>query len=138
MKHRLLVLVAAAATPPIALAGVKSGLMSATPSLPLWYLLLAAPFWEEMLFRGVLHRRLLGFGWGVRSQVGLSAANWLASCCFVLAHLPFQGWRAVAVLLPSLILGLQFEGTGRLFPCILLHAWFNLSWMLAARFCGGW
>ena len=134
----MLLLVAAAAAPPVALAGVKAGLVPTNNSLPLWYLLLAAPFWEEMLFRGGLQRWLLGFDWGARHKAGLSAANVLASCCFALAHLPFQGWLAVAVLLPSLVLGLQLERGGRLLPCILLHAWFNLSWIMAARFWCNW
>ncbi len=119
------------ASPLVALAGVKSGLLLRSPAVPLWYLLLVAPFWEEAFFRGGLQSFLLERSVGNYSFLRISSANAATAVCFAAAHLPFQGLAATAVLLPSLLLGWLFERTRRVFPCVLLHCWFNLSWLLA-------
>ncbi|NJD37023.1 MAG: JDVT-CTERM system CAAX-type protease [Geobacter sp.] len=124
----------AVAAPPVALAGVTSGLLPPSASIPLWYLLLAAPFWEEAFFRGVLQQRMLDHPWGSRRCAGLGLSNWLTGCFFVLVHLPFQGWRALAIILPALALGRLFEQTRQILPCVLMHSWFNLSWLMILQF----
>jgi membrane protease YdiL (CAAX protease family) len=132
MSQQVLLLIAAA--PLVALAGVRSGLLPHASSIPFWYLLLAAPFWEEALFRGGLQQHLLTRSWGNRPLLMFSLANWLTSICFILAHLPFQAGRSLTVLIPSLVLGWLFERTNRVLPCMLLHSWFNLCWLSAASF----
>jgi len=131
MRIRVALLMMAA--PLAALAGVKGGLLPRTTAVPLWYLLLAAPFWEEALFRRGLQYRLLVYPWTAQPLLGLSRANWLTSCCFAAMHIPWQGTASVTILIPSLALGWLFERKNLLFPCVLLHAWFNLSWLLAGR-----
>ena len=124
---------AVAAAPFIAYAGISAWLLGRTPSVPLWYLLLAAPFWEEAFFRGVVQYYLMGRPLGHHLFLRLTGANWIASGCFVAVHLPFRGVSALGVLLPALVLGWLFERTGRVLPCIILHGWFNLSWLMAGR-----
>jgi len=75
-----------------------------------------APLFEETLFRGVL-LPVLGARWGV-------AAGLLASALtFALAHL------SLGELAPLLVLGLGLGWlrlrTGRLAPCVLMHAFWN-------------
>lgn len=128
-QEALLVVMAA---PLVAVAGVQSGVLTQTPAAPLWYLLLAAPIWEELLFRRGLQQRLQQLSWGSRYLVRLTLATWLTGAVFVLAHLPFQGVHSLVVLLPALVLGRLFEQTGQVLPCIALHSWFNLCWLAAA------
>lgn len=136
MNLRIRVALLLMAAPLAALAGVKCGLLPRTTAVPHWYLLLAAPFWEEALFRRGLQYRLLAYLWTEQPLLGLSRANWLTSFCFAAVHIPWQGAASVAILIPSLALGWLFERTNLLFPCVLLHAWFNLSWLLVSRYCG--
>ncbi len=128
-QEALLVVMAA---PLVAVAGVQSGVLTQTPAAPLWYLLLAAPIWEELLFRRGLQERLLRFSWGSRRLLQFSLPAWIVGCVFVLAHLPFQGVHSLLVLLPALVLGRLFEHTGQVLLCIALHSWFNLCWLLVA------
>jgi len=121
------------AAPLIALIAVQGGLLSSSLTVPAWYLLLAAPFWEEWLFRGALQRRLQDRHWSGRKLAGISLSNGLTGSVFVLAHLPFQGTKALLILIPALALGRIFEQTDRIIACILLHGWFNLCWMLATQ-----
>ncbi|CAH2032117.1 JDVT-CTERM system glutamic-type intramembrane protease MrtJ [Trichlorobacter ammonificans] len=118
---------------PVAAVALHAGLVPRFSPVPLWYLLIAAPLWEELFFRGVIQRRLHETSRGSRHIAGLSTANWLTSLLFMMAHLPFHGISAAATLAPSLALGRQFEQYRHLVPCILLHGWFNLSWLLLAR-----
>jgi membrane protease YdiL (CAAX protease family) len=122
-----------ALAPPVALGGMSAGLLPRSPAIPLWYLLLAAPLWEESFFRGILQQYLMGRPAGCRRFMGFSLANWTAGCCFSAVHLPFQGIHALGILLPALALGWLFERTARILPCVLLHGWFNLSWLIAGR-----
>ena len=50
MTMRLKVALLLMAAPLAALAGLKLGLLPRTTTVPFWYLLLAAPFWEEAFF----------------------------------------------------------------------------------------
>jgi hypothetical protein len=120
------------AAPLLAVAAVSGGLLPHTLTVPAWYLLLAAPVWEELFFRLVLQQRLQQLSWGNRRLLRLTLATWLVGAVFVLAHLPFQGVHALLLLAPALVLGRLFERTGRVLFCVLLHSWFNLCWLLAA------
>ena len=84
------------------------------------------PVLEEIIFRGVVQSTLLQKAWGKQFFAGLSAANWLASLLFVLAHLFFQPWMwAVLVLIPSLVYGFFRDKCASIYPCIILHAFYN-------------
>lgn len=135
VRQEALLLVLAA--PLVAGAGAWSGLLPQTLTVPVWYLLLAAPVWEELLFRRGLQQRLQQFDWGSRRLLRLTLATWTVGIMFVLAHLPFQGVHALLVLLPALALGRLFEQTGQVLPCSALHSWFNLCWLAAIRVTTG-
>jgi len=94
---------------------------------PLALLLLAltavvlAPLFEELVFRGVLLpvlARVLGLGWGV----------FLSGLVFAVAHL------SIGELPPLLVLGIGLAllrlSTGRLLPCVVMHACWNAATFL--------
>lgn len=121
------------AAPLAALAGILVELTARSPSMPAWYLLLAAPLWEELFFRRVLQERLRLHHWGCIRLLGISLAAWLTALFFVLAHLPFQETHSLLLLLPALAVGRLFDRAGQVLPCILLHSWFNLCWLTMLR-----
>ncbi len=106
-----------------------------------WLLVLALS--EEIIFRGGLQAALMRY-WpgrtatppvdGVDSlphrllhRTGLSRANLLASLAFSAAHLwAHTPAHALAVFPVSLLLGIAYERSGRLWLPAALHAWFNL------------
>lgn len=59
-------------------------------------------------------------------------ANGLTALAFAGAHAPAHGWLAMWWIIPSVALGETWRRTGRLWPCVLLHAWFNLSLIWAS------
>lgn len=84
--------------------------------------LLAAPLFEEALYRG----RLLV---ALRPFVGAPLAIVVASVAFALPHL--DPLRLVACFIAGLVLGHLFVLTRRTWPCVALHVGFNaaaLSW----------
>lgn len=109
------------------------------------------PWAEEMLFRGVLQGALLDKVWARRRwprrirhgdsdddrrhKAGIPAptlANILATTAFCLAHLATQpaAW-AIAVALPSLVFGHLRERQGSIWAPWLVHALYNLGFLLA-------
>lgn len=77
---------------------------------------LLAPLFEEMVFRGVLLPvlvRSLGRGWGV----------FLSGLVFAVAHLSIGELPPLLVL--GLGLGLMRLSSGRLLPCVVMHACWN-------------
>ena len=90
-------------------------------SVVIWY-----PFWEELLFRGLLQGELIERGW-IRPWVcGLSGSNILVSLLFTVSHL----WShtpiwAVLVFVPSLAFGYLRDRFGSTVPSILMHMWYN-------------
>lgn len=96
--------------------------------------LLLYPVLEEIVFRGQLqpwlHARL-------SRHTGHAAAAWWAissqAILFGLAHVPSQGWQGLSVLVPGWVLGVLFWQTQRLHWCMLVHAWYNLGWLLLVR-----
>ena len=88
------------------------------------------PVLEEIFFRGVVQGAFHQKTWGKQSFAGLSAANWLASLLFVAAHLFFQPWMwAVSVLIPSLVYGFFRDKYASIYPCIILHAFYNAGFV---------
>jgi hypothetical protein len=94
--------------------------------------LLLYPHVEERVFRGVLQGDLLKRDWGKLRGVGISNANLVTSIIFMLLHLINHppAW-ALAVLVPSLVLGHFRERHDSLLPPMLLHPLFNLTYLLA-------
>jgi membrane protease YdiL (CAAX protease family) len=95
-------------------------------------LLLFAPAVEELLFRAGLQETLLRRG--LRPLV----ANLLATLAFALLHGLLRSWPlALAVVLPSLVLGRVYQSRRRLAPVVALHAAMNLFWIaLGSRVAG--
>lgn len=101
-------------------------------AVPLFVLLLLAPLLEETVFRRGVH------AWALR-RGGKSVPRWwawpsrvnvLVALLFAAAHLlRLPPLLALAVVLPALVVGQVYEMTGRLWPCVLSHAVFNLCWL---------
>ena len=90
-------------------------------SIVIWY-----PFWEELLFRGVLQGELIERGW-IRPWVyGLSGANISVSLLFTVFHLWSHSpiW-AVLVFFPSLVFGYLRDRFHSTVPSIVMHMWYN-------------
>jgi len=98
----------------------------------LFNMLLLSPVVEEWLCRGVLQGELLRQAWGRVRHLGISRANGLTSIAFVLLHLVYHPWLwALAVIVPSLVLGYLRERYANLWLPIVLHSLFNLTYLLA-------
>ncbi|MGF1547296.1 MAG: JDVT-CTERM system glutamic-type intramembrane protease [Thiotrichales bacterium] len=90
------------------------------------------PFWEELVFRGIVQTWLLRQPWARSTSAGFSRANLLTSALFSIAHLWHQplAW-AVAVTLPSLIFGHLRERSHSVWPAVVIHASYNAMFLLA-------
>ncbi|MFW6153863.1 MAG: CPBP family intramembrane glutamic endopeptidase [Planctomycetota bacterium] len=100
---------------------------------------LVAPVVEEVLYRGILQtalRRVLGGPW---------AGILVAGGIFTIAHLEFAGdptrpvgLQAFAPLFAlAVVLGYNYERTGRLLPSIITHCFFNAVNVVVALLPGG-
>jgi membrane protease YdiL (CAAX protease family) len=86
---------------------------------------LLSPWVEEIVFR-----------WGLQSalsrRVTPDVANVATALAFTVCHALLQpSLMSLLTLLPALVLGAVFQRTGRLMPCVALHALANLIWTLA-------
>jgi len=100
--------------------------------------LILYPILEEWLFRGILQGELLRHAWGRVRRLGLSHANLLTSVIFMLFHLVHHPWYwALAVIVPSLVLGYFRERYAGLWMPMVLHGLFNLAFLLAGLGWGG-
>lgn len=87
-------------------------------------LLLLAPVAEEIVFRRGLQESLL-------ARAPAAVANGLTALAFGAVHaFAHQSAAALAVVLPALAIGLLYQHTRRLTPCVVLHAGFNAVWLL--------
>lgn len=85
------------------------------------YVILLAPLAEELLMRGAVFARGL-------LRLGPAAVILVTSVLFAGAHVAPNGLARPVSLLPlALMLGWLRWRSGRLWPCILLHAWSNLA-----------
>ena len=95
------------------------------PWAVVWRSVLLGPWVEETLFRSglqtALSKRLAGH-WA-----NLATALAFAACHVALQPSP-AAWLTV---LPAWVIGIVFQRTGRLWPCVALHAGANLLWHLA-------
>ncbi|MDE2418562.1 MAG: JDVT-CTERM system CAAX-type protease [Burkholderiales bacterium] len=99
-------------------------------------LVLVQPLLEELVFRGLLQGqalRLVSANGQPRRLGPLTMANMLVTLGFVALHLRAQplAW-ALAVALPSLVLGHLRERTGSVWPAVLVHAFYNAGFGLTA------
>ncbi|HEY7711081.1 MAG TPA: JDVT-CTERM system glutamic-type intramembrane protease [Candidatus Entotheonella sp.] len=93
-------------------------------ALSVWY-----PCAEELIFRGFVQGQLHHLSCGRRTWAGISAANLITSVVFVLGHF----WQhpaawAVAVAVPSLVFGWFRDRHGSVYPCIVLHMFYNAGY----------
>jgi len=86
------------------------------------------PVLEELCFRGALQGYLLQSAWGQKHLLRLSRANCLTSVVFVIFHLYGQSiFWSLAVFAPSLLFGYMRERHHSVFPCIILHVFYNIG-----------
>lgn len=90
-------------------------------------IVVVAPLFEEIFFRGFLYRIL-------RGRLGLWPALVIGGSLFGAVHLASGGPLAVALIAPlGFLLCLIYERSGSLYPCIALHA-LNNGLVVAAEF----
>jgi hypothetical protein len=102
---------------------------------------LVQPLLEELVFRGILQGQALRLTTrqGVARRLGpVTLANVLVSVAFVALHLRAQplAW-ALAVFVPSLVLGHLRERMGSVWPAVLVHALYNAGFGLTAWLAQG-
>ena len=108
-------------------------LVDAGPGRVLWASL-GAPFVEELALRAGLHDALLAAGLGRGGALVPGAANALVALAFAGAHAGVAtGPVLAAYLLPAWWIGLAWERTNRLAPCVAIHATANAVALVA---CG--
>ena len=93
------------------------------------FLVFIIPVIEELCFRGVIQSYLLNKTSLRCFYRQLSLANILTSILFVSFHLIQHSlaW-SMAVLAPSLFLGWLRERTGKTWPAVTMHIYFNLGY----------
>ena len=97
-----------------------------------WQFLMFAlwqPCGEELMFRGVLQGWAGQYTWGQQSWGGISGANAVTACLFMVAH----WWAhpplwATAVLVPGLLFGACRDRYGSVVPAIVLHVIYNTGY----------
>lgn len=87
----------------------------------------AAGIGEELIFRGIFQKRLLG-------HLNHHLAIWIAAAIFSLIHFELAGFLPRMVL--GAILGYIFHWSGSLIAVMLLHAVFNGSQVIATYISG--
>lgn len=89
------------------------------------------PIIEEVLFRGFLQVWLLNKRWFQARSAGVSRANWSTSLAFAVAHLWQHAWQLFpGYFVVSLLLGHFRERYRGILVPVLLHAYYNLGWLL--------
>jgi membrane protease YdiL (CAAX protease family) len=101
--------------------GLSPGLSAWVAGIWLGYVLVLAPIAEELLMRGLVYAR-------ARTLLSPVGTIVFTALLFALAHLTPAGFGRPLSLVPlALMLGWLRWRSGRLWPCILLHAWSNLA-----------
>ena len=90
--------------------------------LPVYWLALvvAAPLFEEVLFRGFLLEGLR------HSRLGPVGAVVLTSLAWVAVHQQYGPYELATIFVVGLVLGTARVTSGSLYPSLLIHAGFNL------------
>jgi len=110
--------------------GFAADIASSLVSISLF--VIAYPVVEEWLFRGLIQGELLRLRKLSRTFTGISGANLVTSLLFVALHLINHPplW-AMAVLVPSLVLGHFRERYQQVWIPMALHMLFNASYLVA-------
>jgi membrane protease YdiL (CAAX protease family) len=91
-----------------------------------------APLVEETALRAGLHAWLLERAGPAGRGLPPGAANLAVACAFAAAHAGVSSGAVLAAyLLPALWIGLAWERTGRLWPCVAIHASANAAALAA-------
>lgn len=94
-----------------------------------FWLVLAYPLLEEIVFRGAVQGGLLRLKLGRTGIAGFSLANLFTSLIFAGLHLfHHPALWALLVIAPSLVFGYFREKYGSLLPSITLHVFYNLGY----------
>lgn len=105
--------------------------MMSNDALAILFGCIAAPFLEEMLFRGIILRSFL-------RQYSKTASILGSATLFAIAHL--NVYQLVTAFAVGIVAGWLYERTRSLWPCILLHASYNAfvaySYQLFAQLSG--
>lgn len=106
-------------------------LLAASLTATTWAMLLViAPVLEELVFRKGMHEVLLRRLAGCRSS-GVALANAATALSFALAHVALNPtWLSALTSLPALVIGVVYQRSRRLAPCVALHAVFNAVWLV--------
>ena len=93
------------------------------------------PFWEELMFRGIIQGQVYKSPWGQRAWFRISNANMVTSLAFAALHIAYNPnlW-SVSVLFPSLVFGYFRERHNTTFSPIALHSIYNLGYMIVVSF----
>ena len=86
----------------------------------------AAPLFEEVLFRGFLHA-----GWS-RSRLGVPGTILLTSALWTAVHFPASALTLTGIFVHGLLLGLARQHSGSLYVPLAMHAAHNLAIRLLA------
>jgi hypothetical protein len=97
--------------------------------LQAFWILALAPLLEEAAFRPLLQRGVFDTLAPHSAHAG-HLANLVTAIAFAASHLPAQGIKAILWLVPAAVVGDIWRRSGRLWQCVMLHAWFNacLAW----------
>jgi len=89
------------------------------------------PFWEEMMFRGIIQGQVYKSLWGKRTWLKISNANMVSSLAFAALHIAYNpGLWSVAVFIPSLVFGYFRERHNTIYSAFALHGIYNLGYMV--------
>lgn len=128
-RWRILGWLAVVLASPLVAHGVACGWgrpLRADGGWPLLWALVGSPWLEEFIYRRAVQAPLTDL-WAGAMRHPAHAANLAAALVFVAVHWPAQGLGALAWLVPGWLLGELFRQTQRVWPCVLLHTWFNLG-----------
>jgi len=105
---------------------LSEGSLRILPVFTILNVMLVSPVAEEILFRGILQKKL-------RERISggiyaISYGNMIASVIFALVHVPFWGvLHSFLVFAPSLIFGFLYDRTGKITYGIFLHIFYNAN-----------
>ncbi len=111
---------------PIYTSGITTGQWSFFIALVIWQ-----PFWEELMFRGIIQGQVYKSPWGKRAWLKISNANMASSLAFATLHIAYNPnpW-SVSVFIPSLLFGYFRERHNTIYSAIALHSIYNLGYMV--------
>jgi membrane protease YdiL (CAAX protease family) len=89
-------------------------------------LILWQPFFEEVLFRGIIQGQIRKQDWGKHSWLNISSANAITTVLFALVHMVNSTpIFALMILAPSLVFGYFRDHCNSIYPSIIIHSSYN-------------